>query len=478
MTASHTLNLSAIPEFEELQALLVSRASEVGQNSPIAHSSFEENVVDLTMAIAARIIADDAERHDVNAPGLIHDGVSYRQKHRAERTYMSSAGPIRILRWVYVERGGHGGKTFVPLEAKLGIVGQFWTQRAAEVGCNYMEETTSRRSCELLKLHKGMTPSASSLDRLPKLIGAMWEENRVELEEAVRAAEELPPEDEIKAILTSDDGVMMRKKDGELTDDGKVTVAFKEAGCGTLALLNADGERKKTVKMARMPEPGKKTLVEIMAGEMKRAKEAYPSVTWVAISDGAKSNWKIFEDLSRDVGVPLFVLLDFWHAMEHLAEALNQVQKLSLEDRAAELARWKKDLQEKCHGPKQLIRRLEELRAMVRCKGRLKNLDREIKYFRSNHEAGRMRWAKARAAGLPIGSGIQEAGCKTLVVERMKRSGMSWLTPGGQSILTLRALQQSGRLALAFNALAPYFSTEFQIDPNPQRKRPNYAAAA
>ena len=50
-----------------------------------------------------------------------------------------------------------------------------------------------------------------------------------------------------------------------------------------------------------------------------------------------------------------------------------------------------------------------------------------------------------RHGALPIGSGIVEAACKTLVTERLKRSGMRWGAHGGQAILTLRSLVQSHR---------------------------------
>ena len=59
-------------------------------------------------------------------------------------------------------------------------------------------------------------------------------------------------------------------------------------------------------------------------------------------------------------------------------------------------------------------------------------------YFRRNRQ--RMDYAEAAQRGLPIGSGVVEAACKTLVTERLKRSGMRWREAGGQAILTLPRL--------------------------------------
>ena len=65
-----------------------------------------------------------------------------------------------------------------------------------------------------------------------------------------------------------------------------------------------------------------------------------------------------------------------------------------------------------------------------------------------------MHSAQLRDQGLPIGSGIVEAACKTLVTQRLKRSGMRWRIPGGQAILTFRALCQSTRFERAWPLLA------------------------
>ena len=51
-----------------------------------------------------------------------------------------------------------------------------------------------------------------------------------------------------------------------------------------------------------------------------------------------------------------------------------------------------------------------------------------------------MRYAKYRAANYPIGSGVTEAACKTLVKQRLCQSGMRWKEKGASVVLSLRAL--------------------------------------
>ena len=71
-----------------------------------------------------------------------------------------------------------------------------------------------------------------------------------------------------------------------------------------------------------------------------------------------------------------------------------------------------------------------------------------------------MRYAALKEQGLPIGSGVTEAACKTLATQRMKRSGMRWGEQGGQAILSFRALVQSNRFERAWTLLAHTYKAE------------------
>lgn len=61
-----------------------------------------------------------------------------------------------------------------------------------------------------------------------------------------------------------------------------------------------------------------------------------------------------------------------------------------------------------------------------------------------------MLYAEAKSKNYPIGSGVVEASCKTLVGQRLKRAGMSWQHQGGQGVLTFRSLAKSGRFDKAW----------------------------
>ncbi|MBI2001564.1 MAG: ISKra4 family transposase [candidate division NC10 bacterium] len=66
-----------------------------------------------------------------------------------------------------------------------------------------------------------------------------------------------------------------------------------------------------------------------------------------------------------------------------------------------------------------------------------------IDYFQTNAE--RMRYARFRRQGLFVGSGVVEAGCKTIVGHRLKQSGMRWTVRGANAIIALRCADLSGR---------------------------------
>jgi hypothetical protein len=69
--------------------------------------------------------------------------------------------------------------------------------------------------------------------------------------------------------------------------------------------------------------------------------------------------------------------------------------------------------------------------------------EREIGYFEKNKE--RMRYATFRQKGLVVGSGVLEAGRRTVAGQRLKQSGMHWTVKGANSIIALRCNILSNR---------------------------------
>lgn len=75
---------------------------------------------------------------------------------------------------------------------------------------------------------------------------------------------------------------------------------------------------------------------------------------------------------------------------------------------------------------------------------RAEAVEKELTYFVNNVE--RMQYGTFRRQGFFIGSGVVEAGCKTVIGARCKQSGMFWGRPGAENILVLRCINSSHRL--------------------------------
>ena len=91
----------------------------------------------------------------------------------------------------------------------------------------------------------------------------------------------------------------------------------------------------------------------------------------------------------------------------------------------------------------------------------------EAYYAAKSDAASAMRYHALKAEGVAIGSGVVEAANKTLVTQRMKRSGMRWRIAGGQAVLTFRALIKSARFDRAWKAIIGATDTPANDNINP-----------
>jgi hypothetical protein len=162
-------------------------------------------------------------------------------------------------------------------------------------------------------------------------------------------------------------------------------------------------------------------------------------------------------------------VIDFWHAAEHLAKALNLAYGENSPMARSQFEKWRHVLRHESNGVEKVIRALKHLHEMHPHSKKLKT---ELAYFRARR--AKMQYADLAAQGMPIGTGVTEAACKTLVTQRMKCSGMAWREKGGQAILTLRAHIQSRRFDAAWQLLADGYRRMVSVPDNiiPLRPRP------
>ena len=156
----------------------------------------------------------------------------------------------------------------------------------------------------------------------------------------------------------------------------------------------------------------------------------------VVIADGARYNWEIAELHFPDA----MQIVDLYHARQHL----HALATILVPDSGTEpnrlSRRWTKLLDK---GGLESILRLAQLRLPSDQEQR-SAAEKEIGYFRNN--AKRMRYGYFRLKGFFVGSGVVEAGCKTVVGQRLKQSGMEWTVEGANAIIALRCCHLSSRM--------------------------------
>jgi hypothetical protein len=153
----------------------------------------------------------------------------------------------------------------------------------------------------------------------------------------------------------------------------------------------------------------------------------------VLLGDGAPYNGSIaHEHFSQAIHI-----IDFYHASERLTTFVKDNTAHSVQGA----------YHQQCYALledgriEELIERMRQ--ALPRSGARRKTGVKRIAYYAERVE--QMRYAKFRAQGLFVGSGVIEAGCKTLIGKRLKQSGMFWSVTGANAIIAARCCLYSGR---------------------------------
>jgi hypothetical protein len=152
---------------------------------------------------------------------------------------------------------------------------------------------------------------------------------------------------------------------------------------------------------------------------------------WIGLSDGGSG----LEDwLGVNFGRLDAVILDFYHAAEHLGELAKAVHGAGTEAAAACRRRWSQRLK---HEGGAVM--LQELRGLPPPAGAAREVwEATVGYF--ENQVHRMDYPAYRARGWQIGSGAVESACKRVVGQRLKCGGMRWGEPGSEGVCQLRAL--------------------------------------
>ncbi len=357
---------------------------------------------------------------DVDASSRELEGETYYRKAASLGHYQTLYGEVVVLRHLYQASGG--GATLCPLELNCQLSFGSATPLLAEVVSFKLAGATAAEVAQDLAKSHGVALSDTYLRHLAHQVGRIavakcqaWH---------LDAAAALAP---VAMVVTGVDGTTLPL----------VSEAYKEAMCGTIALYDKAGERLHTEDLGTMPEAGKATFAQRFATRVAQVKDLYPDALHVCLGDGAPWNWDFFATHYPEA----VWVLDFYHAATHLHTAAEAIWGKGPEAQAY-YERWRTTLREEEGGVASLLRSLLYYRNRADLPASTQRaLDSELNYFRQHTEL--MQYADFRAAGLPIGSGVTEAGCKELIKARFCRSGMRWKRASGAPILQLRAIKLS-----------------------------------
>ena len=380
----------------------------------------EETILAACNALGCRATEEALRRLDTDGRPIVLGAEKWTAKCRDRKVYQSPYGPVEVERYRY--QSSRGGKSYCPLEAAGRII-RGATPRFAKMITHKYADLNAPSVCSDLEANHQRRIAHSYVQNVAEAVGAIaaakeesWHYATPKLAEA------------ITTVAISLDGAHMRMK-----DEG-----WREAMVGSVSLYDVAGERRHTIYIGAAPEYGKGHFLQRLEREVAHVKGLYPQARYVGIADGAKTNWPFLQRHTEQQ------VLDFFHATEYLAKAAAAAHPETTAQ--AQRQCW---LQERCHRlkhePDGAATLLSEMQTLSR-RRRLSAVGREqlqaaITYF--ENQGHLMNYAAHLKAGLPIGSGVTEAACKTLIKQRFCGAGMRWKEKGVKVVLSLRELVQT-----------------------------------
>ncbi|HBJ84944.1 MAG TPA: hypothetical protein DDZ88_13960 [Verrucomicrobiales bacterium] len=378
--------------------------------------------------------------HDSKGESLqCAEGQVWTSKGRAKRIIETAYGPVLVFCHVY--QTSAGGVTRVPLAERARLVGSATPRMARMVAAKLAQMNCSAVARDMEESHlRPMSPSfAQDLGQAVAALATV----RCDLPEW----RPLSQCSEVATVSVGLDGAHLNtRRDG-----------WRQGMAGTIALYDAKGERLETLYVGggpgETPPAGKTTFLSRLDELTLRVRECYPQAQVVGLSDGAVDLQKYLASHTDDY------LLDFHHAAEHLSRAALAFAPDGRAD-APEALAWaaeqRRVLRDVSGGAWQVLALLRErLRpngkgAKNRSEGKagskraaLSKAARaavlSVETYFSNH-ISHMDYAGWQQRQLPIGSGVTEAACKTLIKQRLCQSGMRWSIAASDALITLRAL--------------------------------------
>ena len=353
-------------------------------------------------------------------------------------------GKIPLVRFSYEplsEARDDNQKSFSPLELSLGIVAGNASPALAERVGRAASGHTQRELLDLLEREHRVCWSAKVLRRVTAAVSRglaehLHQAQKEQLLAWLRAADGSKGRRKI-TLAVGRDGIMLPIRNEK---------TYKEGAVATVTVYDRRGRRLGTMYLGQMPEAYQTTLSEELTRLVAELLEEWDG-RWprlVYITDAGYHPTEYFDNALSQMKHPRHPgrlmewtrIVDFYHATEYLAKL---AAVLFDDPRAAHgwqrrMRRW---LKREPNAVFRILHSAAKHHSELRLTGKEEEAYRKAYQYLNNHKAY-MDYQEYRRLGLPIGSGITEAGCKTVFTQRFKESGMSWGIEGGGVILTLR----------------------------------------
>ncbi len=247
------------------------------------------------------------------------------------------------------------------------------------------------------------------------------------------------------------DGIMLPIRDSEQQ---------KEGGVATLSVYDRRGRRLGTVYLGEMPQAKQVTLSAELTALVQGVLAGHegPLPRLVYLTDAGYHQTNYFEEVLSKMENPRRAgqrlewlwIVDYYHAAGYVTQLANV---LFPEEKARQA--WARRMRHLLRDKERGV--IGVLHSAAQYFGRRTwPKAQEEEYWEAYNyllrHSKEMKYSQYRRAGLPIGSGVTEAGCKVVFTQRFKQSGMAWGIEGGEVILRLRLAVLSGVWDEAYRA--------------------------
>jgi hypothetical protein len=419
--------------------------------TPAATYTLEKDLKTVLDQAGREILAEelnDVEAADKQqaAPKVRYHKATYRINKRTKATIATCFGAITVWSYYYLnEEDGEPG--LHPLHAQLGIVADA-TPVLAERAARWAVDHSQSEVRKLLAAEHGLPWSNDRLRRVlreyRRLIVMFRAEVQVErllqwLADAERSRGRNRP-----VLAVGRDGVMVPMREGG---------AYQEASAGTVSVYDRRKKRLGTVYLGQMPESHQVTMTEELTALLKAVLQEWtgPEPRLVYVTDKGQAQDDYYRRVLKRMRHPRNPqqrlqwewVLDFFHAASYVGKLSEALFGRSTKEGQRWYGRMRHWLRDRDRGVTHMLRSaMQHYNRRKLSQAEEEEFWKAYRYLRKHSRL--MDYARYRRHGLPIGSGVTEAACKTVFTQRLKRSGMRWGNEFGQVIVDLRVIYLSG----------------------------------